>query len=91
MTDHCPTCGARLKPARPEYPAAERLYIQFVGRNLYAIAGKAGLWFSNRKQHDPESELCFAKGPMGEGLFYRAVEAEERIRKAMGAMEEPKP
>lgn len=84
MSDTCPTCGARIRH-REAYPAAERLHIQYVGRMLYAIDGKAGLWFCQRKQADPESEMCFAKGPMGEGAFYRATEAEERIKRAMEA------
>lgn len=87
MSDTCPQCGHALKQPRPEYPQAERLHIAYVGRGLYAIDGKVGLWFCSRKRADPASEDTFAKGPNGEGIYYRAVEAEERIRKAMGLLE----
>jgi hypothetical protein len=88
MSDHCPACGALMEEPRYKCPAAERLHLPFVsGRKLYAIAGRDGLWFGTRKQHDPESESVLARGAMGEGLFYRATEVEERVKRAMRMME----
>jgi hypothetical protein len=84
MGGKCEKCGAKLRRPKVNHPIAVRLWIAYVGRGLYLIAGHPGLWFCQRKRNDPESEVVFARGPMGEGAFYRAIEAEERIKQAMG-------
>lgn len=82
MAETCPKCGARFD-VKPDGPLAERTYLRFGDRMLYAIAGRPGLWFLTERRTDPSPETCMANGPTGRRLFYRATEAEERIKRAM--------
>lgn len=97
MSDHCPTCGARVKQPRPEqpvteYPEAKALGIRCLERELYEIAGVAGLWFACVTQADLLGETYTAKVSFfgWNWNFVRAIEAEERVKRAMQMMEEPK-
>lgn len=103
MTDHCPTCGACMKKPRPEYPDAERLEIpfaeypaakplgiQYCGRDLYEIVGLVGIWFSCVIRADLLGEECVAAKSMYVWTFCRATAVEERVKRAMQVMEEPK-
>jgi hypothetical protein len=56
----------------------------YAGRGLYGIDGHPGLWYCRSNPRDPRSESVMARGPMGEAMFYRAVAAEEQLRKALG-------
>lgn len=83
MSERCPTCNQRLRREKSDSPEAYRLSVQYVGRGLYGIKGQPGLWFCQKKHGDPESSMVCARGPMGEQVFFRATEAEARIREAL--------
>jgi hypothetical protein len=84
----CSKCHQPL-PDRPAYPQAIYLSLQTVGRQVFAVEGRPGLWIRSGQMNggiemDESVQALIKAGKGRTSTLYRQRKLEDELRAAMG-------